>query len=166
MTVPLPPYTPFQQALLQSHLQQQAQQQLFSQQDLSRALLAGVTLLPYWAEDSPKAPCVLGECVGTLLGAGQLDFGLRELAAAVAAAGLGPDDEFCDVEQPPLIEQGVAAPVLLAAAGAIKVGVGVHGDRGATASWMTARRRTPTAVPVQADTKTRALCLPPAGCCW
>jgi hypothetical protein len=108
--------------------QQQQQQQAFSGQDLSLALLATVATLPDLVEDVPKSPALVAELIGHFLAAGQLSFGLQELAVAVkeagveqqAAAAAGGDGEE-DEQEPPLIDHEKAAPMLLIVANSIKV---------------------------------------------
>jgi hypothetical protein len=108
---------------------QQQQQQAFAGSDLSLALLATVATLPDLVEDVPKSPVLVAELIGHFLAAGQLSFGLQELATAVKEAGVeqqaaagGDGDE--EAPEPPLIDAEKAAPMLLVVANSIKVSSG------------------------------------------
>jgi hypothetical protein len=93
--------------------------------DLSAALLAMVATMPDLVEDVPKAPLLLAALIGHFMAAGQLDFGLGELAAAVreagADAGDGEQDGGDDEQDAPLVDAEKAAPMLVVAVNAIKV---------------------------------------------
>jgi hypothetical protein len=135
-----PSFAPALQPLLDMQLaataadkqQQQQQQQLFTQADLSKGLLAAVSLLPEWYEDTPKAPVLVAECIGHFMAAGQVSFGLDQLVSAVTAAGVqkATGEEREEEEEAPLIEEEKAAPMVLTVLDLIKVGEGGHSDWG------------------------------------
>jgi len=119
--------------------QQQQQQPPFTKEDLSTALLATVATLPDLVEDVPKSPVLVAEVIGHFLAAGQLSFGLAELAAAVKEAGAdGGEQQEGDAEDPPLVDSEKAAPMLLVTVNAVKVGVrgGGRGGEGDSAGFV------------------------------
>jgi hypothetical protein len=127
----LPPLQPFLDAQLAAPSsseggEAEAPAAQVTKEDLSTALLATVAALVDLAEEVPKSPVLVAEVIGHFLAAGQLSFGLAELAAAVKDAGAAQqeankEDGDGEGEDPPLVDQERAAPILLVVANAIKV---------------------------------------------